>query len=62
MRKKQMNTASGHSRLAMHGPYFVMLAPVPDSIYNLYYTPNYILYSTQLYIIRYAVGTGVYRH
>ena len=27
MRKKQMNTASGHSRLAMHGPYFVMLAP-----------------------------------
>ena len=26
MRKKQMNTASGHSRLAMHGPYFVMLA------------------------------------
>lgn len=27
MRKKQMNTASGHCRLAMHGPYFVMLAP-----------------------------------
>ena len=27
MRKKQMNAASGHSRLAMHGPYFVMLAP-----------------------------------